>query len=223
MTVQCTHCGKVYKTEGKHFKNHEQNCPIAFRKRLLETPHGYNAFIHWQYDRRFFNSNSNTKEKFIQSRDFLIYAETSIWLFERKCPDLESFTRFVSDNQINYRYWRTDETYAKWMSYFYRTVDIATSFTMSLDTVQLWTEKYGGSWKTFLTDARPETILHYLESYKLSPWFIYILNGYKTIEARCEEPQKKMLKLYADPATWVGLVVKHKEDIQIISNIMENQ
>lgn len=220
MTVKCEHCGKEYKSEGKHYKNHVETCPIHYRKQILDTPHGFNAFEHWQYDRRFFSKKSNTKEKFMNSRDFLIYAELSIWLFERKCPDMKSFTEFVSDKQINYRYWKSDETYAKWMSHFYTTIDLHESMCLSLRSADEWSKKYDRDWTEFLNEARPETILQYLESFKLSPWYIFINNAYGTIESRCEERQKKMLKFYADPNIWLALIVKNKKQVDEIAKLM---
>lgn len=220
VTYQCEFCEKKFRIEDT-YKAHD--CP-GKRLAYIRTRNGFNAISYWL---EFLKINGIATKKdipldqqFIKSQVFCCFKRLSEYIEKNQIFDSEGFVKYLFLNDIKERQWENYQIRRNWICSALKLEDFNSAISRSIISVQQWALDTNNDWRTFFSAASIDRIILWIETGKISPWFLYACSTFEFFLDRISSEEFDSILPFIDPNVWFPKRERIKSEFTIVQNLL---
>lgn len=219
---KCGYCGKVYKRESSLVKH---MCKQKQRVLLRDTKEAKVALDIWLRFRKFarlpYKKNLQPYEAFAQSGEFQGFVDFGKYLIETQIIEHDKFIDKLLMDSVPIKQWTSHAVRKAWIKSVIFREHPDTAIARSIHAIQEWADNTGNEWQDFFKDVSTQRALLWIETGKISPWFIHAASTREELIGRFNDDEIQHIFEFLDPGVWGPKKVKYKVDYDAICGVFE--
>lgn len=221
---KCKFCNKSF---AKETTLDTHSCIYRDRFRAKETKEFIQAYTMYMNYHQYQNlSMSKTVEPvmhFIKSSFFNEFMNFSEYVLNTYIVEKDKFIETMLRGSTPIKSWNSLNTYMSWVKTVSKEENISMAIARSIESLMEWQEITGNEWTTFFTKVSTERFKFWLETGKISPWFVNIqpLEVQNKILSRFPISELEYVNQFLDRTYFSMMMVRHSSEVKELKGLME--
>ena len=220
--LKCEHCDTTFLKQSTF----DQHLCIGKKKYIVQyTRIGLVAIDYWSKFNKIraikVKSSVPVVDTFTKSSEFLFFIEFSMYVVDSQPLYPDEFVEYIFSNYRSCYDWMLPSTFQKWTIHILKKEKINDAIQRSVEAVHQWAVDTSSDWKNFFIEVSPTRALTWVESGKISPWFIFGCATSSRLFDRLDDDEFNHIYPFIDPHIWGVLKLKHDKEYTSLSALLQ--
>lgn len=159
---------------------------------------------------------------FIKSSFFNDFIKFSEYVINNYIVEKDKFIETILRGNTPIKSWDSLNTYTSWVKTISKEENISIAIARSIESLVEWQTITGNDWTTFFSGVSSERFKFWLETGKISPWFVNIqpLEVQNKILSRFPTSELEYINQYLDRTYFSMLMVRHSAEVNELRELM---